>query len=76
MKKDSLESRLNLERIKSKIPDEKLLMGSLKGKYPVILDDGKTIVYISDISKAEETKLKYKLQRNSSFPTRYSKIHS
>jgi hypothetical protein len=76
MKKDTLENRLNLARIKAKIPDEKLLMGSLKGKYPVILDDGKTVVYISDISKAEETKLKYELQRNSRFPAHYAKIHS
>ena len=69
MKNDTLENRLNLARIKAKIPDDKLLMGSLKGKYPVILDDGKTIVYISDESKADETRLRYKLLRESKYPT-------
>jgi hypothetical protein len=69
MKNDTLENRLNLARIRAKIPDEKLLMGSLKGKFPVILDDGKTIVYISDESKADEIRLRYKLLRESKYPT-------
>ena len=68
MKNDTLENRLNLARLKAKIPDEKLLMGSLKGKYPVLLKDGKTVIYISDLSKAEEIKERYELQRNSRFP--------
>jgi hypothetical protein len=76
MKNDTMENRLNLARIRAKIPDEKLLMGSLKGKYPVILDDGKTIVYISDESKADETRLKYKLLRESRFPTHSGNNHS
>jgi hypothetical protein len=33
--------------------------GSLTGKFPVILNDGKTVVYISDKSKEEETRTKY-----------------
>ena len=70
MKNDTLENRLNLARIKAKIPDDKLLMGSTKNKYPVVLDDGKTIIYISDLSKAEETKLKYETLKNSKFPVR------
>jgi hypothetical protein len=48
MKNDTLENRMRLAYNRSKIPDEKLLMGSLKGKYPVILDGGRTIIYISD----------------------------
>jgi hypothetical protein len=75
MKKDTLENRLNLARIKAKIPDEKLLMGSTKEKFPVILDDGKTIIYISDKSKVEETRLKYELLKNSKFPSHYTKTH-
>lgn len=69
MKKDTLENRLNLARIKAKIPDDKLLMGSTKDKFPVVLDGGKTVIYISDKSKVEETILKYKLLKESKFPT-------
>ena len=69
MKNDTLENRLNLARIRAKIPDEKLLMGSLKGKYPVVLDGGKTVIYISDESKAAETRIKYELLKNSRFPS-------
>jgi len=69
MKNDKLDNRNSLALNRSKIPDEKLMMGSIKGKYPVILDDGRTTVYISDESKAEETKIKYKLLRESRFPT-------
>ncbi len=76
MKEDTLDNRLSLAHNQSKIPDSKLLMGSIKGKYPVILDDGKTIIYISDESKAEETRLKYELLRNSKFPSHNIKIHS
>jgi hypothetical protein len=76
MKKDTLENRLNLARIRAKIPDDKLLMGSTKEKYPVILDGGKTVIYISDKSKIEETRLKYELLKNSKFPSNYTKTQS
>jgi len=76
MKHDSLENRLNLARLKAKIPDEKLSMGSVKGKFPVVLNDGKTVIYISDASKAEETKLKYEIQRNSKYPSHSSNTRS
>lgn len=69
MKDDKLDNRSSLALIRSKIPEDKLLMGSTKGKFPVVLDDGKTIVYISDESKAEETRLKYKLLIESRFPS-------
>ena len=51
-------------------------MGSTKGKYPVVLDDERTVVYISDESKADETKLKYELLRESKFPAYLIKTHS
>jgi hypothetical protein len=69
MKNDTLENRLNLARLKAKIPDDKLLMGSTKDKYPVMLNDGRTIIYISDKSKVEETKLKYELLMKSKMPS-------
>jgi hypothetical protein len=76
MKNDKWDNRLSLVRDRSKISDEKLLMGSIKKKYPVVLDDGKTIVYIADESKAEETRLKYKLLRESRFPSKSGNNHS
>ncbi|MEI7981972.1 MAG: hypothetical protein WCI71_09985 [Bacteroidota bacterium] len=59
MKKPTLKYRMMLERQKLKISDAKLLMGSLIGKYPVVIDGSKTIIYISDKSKESETKIRY-----------------
>ncbi len=39
----------------------KLLTGSTTDKYAVIMDNGKTIIFISDKSKEEETRLKYQM---------------
>ena len=55
---------------RQKIPDEKLLMGSIIDKYPVILNDGRTVVFISDKSRESEIRLKYELLRDNKFPTR------
>jgi hypothetical protein len=76
MKNDTLENRMRLAHNRSKIPDEKLLMGSTSDKYPVVLDDGRMIVYISDKSKEAETRLKYELLKNSRFPSHSVKHHS
>jgi hypothetical protein len=76
MKNDTLENRMILAHNRSKIPDDKLSMGALKGKYPVILNDGKTIVYISDENKAEETRERYDLLMKSRFPSHLIKYHS
>jgi hypothetical protein len=40
----------------------KLLTGSTTDKYPVVLDGGKTIIYISDKRKENETRLKYAMR--------------
>ncbi len=42
--------------------NSKLLTGSTTDKYAVVMDDGKTIVFISDKSKEEETRLKFKMR--------------
>jgi hypothetical protein len=73
MKKDNLEYRRMLERQQSKIPDSKLSGGSIKGKYPVVLDDGKTVIFISDKSKEAETREKYRLLKESRFPSHFTK---
>jgi hypothetical protein len=47
----------------SKIRDPKLLTGSLSNKYAVVLDGGKTIIYISDKSKEAETRARYEQRK-------------
>lgn len=62
MKKDTWENRIMNEHNRLKIAESKLLMGSIKDKYPVVLDGGKTIIYISDKSKETETRERYELR--------------
>ena len=40
----------------------KLASGSVVGLYTVILDGGRTIIYVSDASKEAETRNKYELR--------------
>lgn len=70
MKNDRLANRMKLLHNREKIPDDKLLMGSTRDKFPVVMDNGKTVIYISDKSKEAETRIKYELLRESRFPTR------
>jgi hypothetical protein len=65
MTKDTLEYRMAQENNRMKIPDSKLLTGSLTGKYPVILDGGKTTIFISDKSKERETRERYEMRASS-----------
>ncbi len=41
----------------------KLLTGSTTNMYPVVMDNGKTIIYISDKSRENEIRQKYQMQR-------------
>ena len=59
MRKDTLEYRMMQERQRLKVPDSKLLSGSTKDKYPVVLDGGRTIIFIDDKSKESETRKRY-----------------
>jgi hypothetical protein len=63
MKKDVLENRMNLANHQLKVPHAKLLTGSIQNKFPIILDGGKTILFISDKSKEAETIKRYELRR-------------
>ena len=67
MKKTTLEYRMMQEHNRLKIPDSKLLTGSLIGKYPVILDGGKTTIFISDKSKEAEIRQNYELRMSNRF---------
>ena len=53
-----------LENNRFKISDSKLLNGSIIGKHPVILDGGRTTIFISDKSKESETRKKYELRKD------------
>jgi hypothetical protein len=62
MKRDSVTKKLNLEHNRFKVPHGKLLTGSTIDKFPVILDGGRTIIFISDKSKEAETRANYALR--------------
>ncbi len=64
MKKDTLEYRMMLENNRNKISNSKLLTGSTTGKYPIILDGGRTTIFISDLTKESETRQKYESRRD------------
>jgi hypothetical protein len=63
MKNNVKKNRMNMTNHQFKIPDSKLLTGSTANKYPVILDGGRTIIFIADKSLEAETRLKYELRR-------------
>jgi hypothetical protein len=63
MKKDVLENRMNLSNHQTKVPHTKLLSGSVVNKYPVVLDGGKTILFITDKSKEAEIIRRYELRK-------------
>jgi hypothetical protein len=42
-----------------KAPKPEPPTGSLSGMYPVVLDGGRTVIYISDKSKENEIRMKY-----------------
>jgi hypothetical protein len=63
MKKDTLENRMNLSNHRFSVPQSKLLTGSVVNKFPVVLDGGKTIIFIADKTKEAETRYKYELRR-------------
>jgi hypothetical protein len=73
MKKDTLENRMSLANSRMKVPQAKLLTGTTAGKFPVILDGGKTIIFIADKSKEAETRLKYELRRGNTAFSHYTK---
>ena len=64
MKKTTLEHRMMMEHNRLKIPNSKLLTGSLAGKFPITLDGGRTTIFITDLSKESETREKYQLRKD------------
>ncbi|MFH1295789.1 MAG: hypothetical protein ABIJ04_00750 [Bacteroidota bacterium] len=64
MKLDKFENRHYLFNYQKAIPKEKQENGSTKDKFPVVLDDGKTIIFISDKKKKQEVIERYKNRLN------------
>jgi hypothetical protein len=60
---DAIDNRMEISNHKVSVPRSKLLSGSVEEKYPVVLDDGRTVVYISDKSREREVRLRYALQK-------------
>ena len=73
-KTDSVDNRIGISNRHVMVPGHKLTSGSVAGKYPVTLDDGKTIIFISDKSKENETRQRYELQVANRF-MKYAKKH-
>ncbi len=59
---DTVDNRIGISNHQDNVPRSKLSSGSLAGKFPVTLDDGKTIIFISDKSKELETRQRYELR--------------
>ncbi len=62
---DTMTNRMKISNHQARVPKAKLASGSLTGLYPIIMDDGKTIIYISDKSKEGEIRSKYALRYGS-----------
>jgi hypothetical protein len=60
---DSIDVRLELSNHQNMIPKSKLSSGSLTNKYPIIIDGGKTTIFISDQSKETEVRQKYEMRK-------------
>jgi hypothetical protein len=60
---NAIGNRMNISNHQKRVPKAKLSTGSLAGMYPVILDDGRTIIYTSDKSKENEIREKYALRK-------------
>ena len=57
---DRFDNRRSLTNHQGIIPKAQQESGSTKDKFPVVLDDGRTIIFISDKKKAQEVIERYK----------------
>jgi len=57
-KKDAIDNRLEMSNYQETVPMSKLSSGSVVDKFPILLDDGRTVVYISDKSREREIRLR------------------
>ena len=57
---DAFDNRLELSNHQENVPKSKLAYGSVEGLYPVILEGGRTTIFISDARMEAATRKKYK----------------
>jgi len=60
---DSFDNRTAISNHQVKVSKSKLSSGSVAEKFPVLLDDGRTIVFIADKSREREIRLRYALRK-------------
>ncbi|MCX6285076.1 MAG: hypothetical protein NTW31_12675 [Bacteroidetes bacterium] len=60
---DVIDNRLSLSNHHRRVPKPNLSTGSVIGKYPIILDGGRTIIYVTDKSREDEIRSKYALRK-------------
>ncbi|MEI7896222.1 MAG: hypothetical protein WCJ26_04250 [bacterium] len=60
---DVVGNRMEMSNHQVKVPLSKLSSGSVDDKFPILLDDGRTVVYITDRSREREIRLRYGLQK-------------
>lgn len=65
-----MNKKLEMAQNRENLHDEKSLIGSTSGKYPVVLNDGRTVVFIADKSKEAEIREKYESLKDKKYPTR------
>ena len=75
-KSDQLDVRVELSNYRYSIPMSKLSSGSLNNKYPVVLDGGKTIIFIADQSKEPEARERYEMRKTTKNISRSAKVGS
>ena len=73
---NSIDNKLKLSNYQTLIPTSKLSSGSVTNKYPIILDDGKTIIFITDLSKEAEAREKYEMRKTIKNISRSARIGS
>ena len=65
---EKMKNETNVLKQRSTKRHPKVLTGSTSNLYPVVMDNGKTIIYISDKSKEEATRLKYMMHGQQAKP--------
>lgn len=60
---DVVDNRMAMGYHKDVVPKSKLSSGSVADKFPVLLDDGRTVVFITDKSREREIRLRYALKK-------------
>lgn len=58
-KRNSHDNKMEASNYQGVVPKSKLSIGSVVNKYPVVLDDGRTIIYISDKKREAEIRSRY-----------------